>query len=200
MKNIAAFFALLFCISARAADTVYVKGRQIPILIERKDNVLLQMRLDAQCNEMLDEVTVAFGKEVLLSEIKSVKLYYSGTGAFKDRGKNRFAPVEYISRNRPGKTLGANSSYSVKKSECRPERHCVTLKAGQPLFPGYNFFWIVWGRLKGGWRSACAMQGMTALKHFAYRDWRLPIAGLFWAYMTFVITVRRICRSVLMWA
>ena len=142
MKNIAAFFALLFCISARAADTVYVKGRQIPILIERKDNVLLQMRLDAQCNEMLDEVTVAFGKEVLLSEIKSVKLYYSGTGAFKDRGKNRFAPVEYISRNRPGKTLGANSSYSVKKSECRPERHCVTLKAGQPLFPGYNFFWI----------------------------------------------------------
>lgn len=142
MRNLMILWALLACFPALAADTIYVKGEQTPLLIERKDNVLLRMRIDAQESGMLDEVTVAFGTEVPLREIKSVKLYYSGTDAVKDRGKQRFAPVEYLSGTQPGKTLAANPSYSILKSECRADRHRVTLKADQKLFPGYNFFWV----------------------------------------------------------
>lgn len=46
------------------------------------------MRLDAQDTKVLDNVSVTFGKDVPLSQIKSVKLYYGGTEAPQDRGKN----------------------------------------------------------------------------------------------------------------
>lgn len=132
----------LTALTAYAADTIYVRQQQIPILIERQDNILMQMRIDAKETKTLDEVTVAFGKEVPLSRIKSVKLYYGGTEASQDRDKKRFAPVDYLSSNTPGKTLAANPSYSVKKSEVAPQDHVVTLKGNQKLFPGYNFFWV----------------------------------------------------------
>lgn len=72
----------------KATDTVYIKAPQVPVLIERHDNVLFYMRLDARESKVLDNVSVTFGKDVPLSQIKSVKLYYGGTEAFQDRGKN----------------------------------------------------------------------------------------------------------------
>ena len=48
MRNLMILWALLACFPALAADTIYVKGEQTPLLIERKDNVLLRMRIDAQ--------------------------------------------------------------------------------------------------------------------------------------------------------
>lgn len=140
------FFSLtlgmLAAIAAQAADTIYTKSPQIPILLERNDNVLFYMRMDAKETKTLDEVTVTFDQNVPLSAIKSVKLYYSGTEAPQDRGKKRFAPVEYISSQTPGKTLAANPSYSIKKDECQPTNHTLTLKSNQKLFPGFNFFWV----------------------------------------------------------
>lgn len=134
---------LLSIMAVQAADTLFIKAPQVPILIERNDNVLFYMRMDAKETKTLDEVTVTFGKDVPLSQIKSVKLYYGGTDASQDRGKKRFAPVEYISSNTPGKTLAANPSYSVRKSEVQPKNdRTIVLKGEQKLFPGYNFFWI----------------------------------------------------------
>ncbi len=134
---------LLSVMAVQAADTLFIKAPQVPILIERNDNVLFYMRMDAKETKTLDEVTVTFGKDVPLSQIKSVKLYYGGTDASQDRGKKRFAPVEYISSNTPGKTLAANPSYSVRKSEVQPKNdRTIVLKGEQELFPGYNFFWV----------------------------------------------------------
>lgn len=134
---------LLSVMAVQAADTLFIKAPQVPILIERNDNVLFYMRMDAKETKTLDEVTVTFGKDVPLSQIKSVKLYYGGTDASQDRGKKRFAPVEYISSNTPGKTLAANPSYSVRKSEVQPKNdRTIVLKGEQRLFPGYNFFWV----------------------------------------------------------
>lgn len=134
---------LLSVMAVQAADTLFIKAPQVPILIERNDNVLFYMRMDAKETKTLDEVTVTFGKNVPLSQIKSVKLYYGGTDASQDRGKKRFAPVEYISSNTPGKTLAANPSYSVRKSEVQPKNNrTIVLKGEQKLFPGYNFFWV----------------------------------------------------------
>lgn len=134
---------LLSVMAVQAADTLFIKAPQVPILIERNDNVLFYMRMDAKETKTLDEVTVTFGKDVPLSQIKSVKLYYGGTDASQDRGKKRFAPVEYISSNTSGKTLAANPSYSVRKSEVQPKNdRTIVLKGEQKLFPGYNFFWV----------------------------------------------------------
>lgn len=144
MKKLLSLTAgLLSVMAVQAADTLFIKAPQVPILIERNDNVLFYMRMDAKETKTLDEVTVTFGKDVPLSQIKSVKLYYGGTDASQDRGKKRFAPVEYISSNTPGKTLAANPSYSVRKSEVQPKNNrTIVLKGEQKLFPGYNFFWV----------------------------------------------------------
>lgn len=96
---------ILGALATHASDTIFVKEPQYPILIERQDNVLFYMRVNALETKELDEVTLQLDKNTPLSEIKSIKLYYSGTEAPQDRGKKRFAPVEYISSNQPGNTL-----------------------------------------------------------------------------------------------
>lgn len=143
MKNL--FLSLLFLLSVvslSAADTILVKSPQIPVLVERHDNVLFYMRLNSNETKKLDNVTISFGKDVNLKDIKSVKLYYSGTEALQDRGKGRFAPVEYISSHKPGNTLSANPSYSIMKSEVVNIKNSLVLDASQKLYPGVNFFWV----------------------------------------------------------
>lgn len=143
MKKLLSFLVVLSCVlGIKAADTVFIKNPQIPILIERHDNVLCYMRINAQEAKVLDNVSVTFGQDVPLEQIKSVKLYYGGTEAIQDRGKNRFAPVEYISAHAPGKTLSVNPSYAIKKSEIAPQKNSVLLTGNQNLYPGVNFFWV----------------------------------------------------------
>lgn len=143
MKKLLSFLVVLSCVlGIKAADTVFIKNPQIPILIERHDNVLCYMRINAHEAKVLDNVSVTFGQDVPLEQIKSVKLYYGGTEAIQDRGKNRFAPVEYISAHAPGKTLSVNPSYAIKKSEIAPQKNSVLLTGNQNLYPGINFFWI----------------------------------------------------------
>lgn len=143
MKKLLSFLVVLSCVlGIKAADTAFIKNPQIPILIERHDNVLCYMRIHAHEAKVLDNVSVTFGQDVPLEQIKLVKLYYGGTEAIQDRGKNRFAPVEYISAHAPGKTLSVNPSYSIKKSEIVPQKNSVLLTGNQNLYPGVNFFWV----------------------------------------------------------
>ena len=143
MKKLLSFLVVLSCVlGIKAADTVFIKNPQIPILIERHDNVLCYMRIHAHEAKVLDNVSVTFGQDVPLEQIKLVKLYYGGTEAIQDRGKNRFAPVEYISAHAPGKTLSVNPSYAIKKSEIVPQKNSVLLTGNQNLYPGVNFFWV----------------------------------------------------------
>ena len=143
MKRIlTSLIMLVAVIGTWAADIVYVKSPQIPVLIERHDNVLFYMRMNAKETKQLQGVTVNFGKDVPMSQIKAVKLYYSGTEALQDRPKNRFAPVDYISSHNIKNTLSAISSYSIKKAEVNPKKNEVQLDCTQKLFPGYNFFWV----------------------------------------------------------
>lgn len=142
------FLFLLFTLlctaptTLRAADTLFIKETRIPILIERQDNVLFYLRLDAKESRMLENLVLKFGEHTDLSEIESVKLYYGGTEALQDKDKKRFYPVEYISSHAPGKTLSAISSYSVKRAEVNNPKKEIVLKGNQKLFPGINYFWV----------------------------------------------------------
>jgi sialidase-1 len=134
-------FALTFII--QAADTVQVKQTKIPILIDRTDNVLFYVRIDAKSSKELNEIKLRFADEVNLSEIAAVKLYYSGTEAPQRRGEIHFAPVgQYISSHSPGKTLSANESYSIKIVEEKSPGNDVVFSPNYKLFPGINYFWV----------------------------------------------------------
>lgn len=60
----------MFSIGLHAADTVFVKTPQVPILIERHDNVLVYLRLDAKETKTLDNVTITFDKDCLCHKSK----------------------------------------------------------------------------------------------------------------------------------
>ena len=132
----------LFLQNLHAQDNVSVYEPQLPILIERHDNVLFNLRIDAKENKTLSEVKLFFREGVKLDEIASVKLYYSGTEGAGRKGIH-FAPnLDYIANRLPGNTLVANPSYSILKSEVASPKNQVTFKTDQKLFPGVNYFWV----------------------------------------------------------
>lgn len=128
--------------SAQKQDTVAVRETRIPVLIERQDNELFNLCIDATQSQVLNDVKLSFGKEVNLNEIEAVKLYYGGTESSERKGKTYFAPVDYIPSNTPGKTLAANPSYSILKAEVKAPKRDVVLKVDQKLYPGVNYFWV----------------------------------------------------------
>ena len=87
-KNLFLSIIFSFCVILQsvASDTVFVRETQIPVLIERQDNVLFMLRLNAKESRVLDEVVLNFGKDVNVADIQSVKLYYSGTEARQNNG------------------------------------------------------------------------------------------------------------------
>ena len=143
------FFSVQASDTIRVSDTVFIRETQIPILIERQDNVLFYIRLDAEESKFLNEVVLDFSKSTPQHDIQSVKLYYGGTEALQHRNKKCMAPVEYISSSHPGTTLSANPSYSVKCAEVVRPSNKVVLKSNYKLFPGVNFFWISLQMKKG---------------------------------------------------
>lgn len=132
-------------VRARTADTLYVREKQVPVLIEREDNVLFEMKITTGSeSRVLEEVVLEFGPETNVKHIRSVKLYYGGTETRTGR-RDAFHPVDYISSHDPGYTLKANPSYSLLKAEVRRPGSQVVLKpkdSWEPLFPGVNYFWI----------------------------------------------------------
>ena len=147
MKQISWLLGILLFLSplqmsAQKQDTVAVRETRIPVLIERQDNELFNLRIDATQSQVLNDVKLSFGKEVNLNEIEAVKLYYGGTESSERKGKTYFAPVDYIPSNTPGNTLAANPSYSILKAEVKAPKRDVVLKVDQKLYPGVNYFWV----------------------------------------------------------
>lgn len=147
MKQISWLLGILLFLSplqmsAQKQDTVAVRETRIPVLIERQDNELFNLRIDATQSQVLNDVKLSFGKEVNLNEIEAVKLYYGGTESSERKGKTYFAPVDYIPSNTPGKTLAASPSYSILKAEVKAPKRDVVLKVDQKLYPGVNYFWV----------------------------------------------------------
>lgn len=140
-KNIFYLCLLFIAQTAFAADSLYVREQQIPILIDRTDNVLLEMRIPAQKGDVLNKLTLQFGNEMNLSDIKAIRLYYSGTEAPAREGSH-FSPVAYVNSFTPGKTRTANLSYSVKQDEITTPSNSITLKSAQPMVKGENYYWV----------------------------------------------------------
>lgn len=91
MKKLRFLFLLYSIISfgnLRAADTVFVKEAQIPVLLERQDNILFYIRLETDTAQTFNDVVLQFTENTSMQNIQSVKLYYSGTEALQDYGKN----------------------------------------------------------------------------------------------------------------
>lgn len=124
-----------------AADTLYVHEPQIPILTDRNDNVLFEMRIPAKKGDVLNKLTLQFGEHVNPANIKSVRLFYSGTEA-PSRSGEHFSPATYISSHAQGQTKAANPAYSVKKDEVHAPARTITLTTTQPLLKGPNYFWV----------------------------------------------------------
>ena len=142
MKKSIFYLCLLFIAqTAFAADSLYVREQQIPILIDRTDNVLLEMRIPAQKGDVLNNFTLQFGEETNLSDIKSVRLFYSGTEAPSREGTH-FNPVTYVTSYTPGKTRAANPSYSVKQDEVTTPAKTIRLSSKQLMVKGPNYFWV----------------------------------------------------------
>lgn len=131
---------LVMALPCKPQSKVFVWETTIPVLIEREDNVLFLVRVDAGKAKVLDEIRLFLEGNV--DDISVIKLYYSGTDARQEWKKQQFAPVDYISRDIPGQTLKANTSYSILKALKKTPRNRVTLKAEQTLFPGVNYFWV----------------------------------------------------------
>ena len=118
-----------------------VKVLPILPLTEKLPSMSVKVPSFAKESKKLDEIILDFSKSTNLTDIQAIKLYYGGTEALQDKDKNRFAPVEYISSHRPGGTLAAIPSYSIKCAEVGSSEK-VVLKGNYNLFPGVNYFWV----------------------------------------------------------
>ena len=134
-------YLALFAQTVFANDTLYVREQQIPILLDRADNVLCMIRISAQKGDVLNQLTMQFTQESSLDAIQAVRLYYAGTEAPERKGFH-FNPANYISSHTPGKTRMANPSYSVKQDETTLIKNSITLHSEQPLLKGTNYFWV----------------------------------------------------------
>lgn len=114
MRKIFLYFSLLlFMQTAFAADSLFVRKPQIPILIDRTDNILVEMRIQGHKGDVLNKLSLQFKEGINLNDIKALRFFYSGTEATSRQGKH-YRPVSYISSHAEGKTKAANPSYSVK--------------------------------------------------------------------------------------
>lgn len=142
MKKTLLYLCLLFIVqTVWASDSLYVKEPQIPILLDRTDNVLFEMRIPADKGDILDQVTLRFGEETNPTDIAAVRLFYSGTEATSRPGEY-FSPVTYISSHIPGNTRAALPAYSVKQDEVTAPGRTFTLTSKQPMVKGINYFWV----------------------------------------------------------
>ena len=142
MRKIFLYFSLLlFMQTAFAADSLFVRKPQIPILIDRTDNILVEMRVQAHKGDVLNKLSLQFKEGIDLNDIKALRFFYSGTEATSRQGKH-YRPVSYISSHAEGKTKAANPAYSIKQSEVTDIANVVTFTSNQPMVEGVNYYWI----------------------------------------------------------
>lgn len=142
MKTLLFLLLATFAGQAFAADTLHVREPQIPILIDRSDNILFEMRVPAKKGDVLNKLTLQLGDETDLASIASIRLFYSGTEATSRNGEF-FSPTAYISSHSQGRTRAAIPAYSVKKDEVvTPTTRTLALATSQPMLEGPNYFWV----------------------------------------------------------
>ena len=136
-------FAAASIFGSRAAGegSQLVHSPQVPILIDRTDNILFEIRINGHRGEVLNSLTVEFGEPTDMADIEALRLFYGGTEGKARKGMH-FRPMNYIPNNQPGRTLAAHPSYSVLQSEAEKPRESVVLTSGQPLVEGVNYFWV----------------------------------------------------------
>ena len=140
-KHLLLFGMLALSANLGATDTLSVHAPQIPLLTHQRDNVLFEIRLDADKGDVLNELALEFDESADLSNIEAVRLFYSGTEAVAREGEH-FSPVGYIS-HKAGEVSEANRDYSVKQDERRTDvERTVILKSRQPMLQGTNYFWV----------------------------------------------------------
>lgn len=143
MKKISILFcAILLAMSSIAQNNLRVKQPYIPILLERTDNILHYIRLDAKDSKVLNSLTLEFSGDVNLEEVETIRLFYGGTEAVEREGQIHYAPTDYISSSTRGWTHSAIKDYSVLKDEVKRIDRKIILQADQKLFPDINYFWI----------------------------------------------------------
>lgn len=143
MKKILWLAALsLLSLTLSASDSLRVHNPQIPILLDRVDNVLFQIRVpEAKPGDVLESLTLEFGRDTDLKSIAELRLFYSGTEAVRRRGLN-CSPVEYISAHDVWNTRSANPSYSVLQEQTDRIGRKVTLHSKQQMVGGINYYWV----------------------------------------------------------
>ncbi len=143
MKKTLAAIALLAAFSAGAQnDTVRVWKTQVPLLIERTDNPVYYLKIDAQTGDKMNEITMEWSDTKALPYVESLKLYYGGTRLTASIGKNVMKPLEYLSSTTKGETLSAVPGYSLLKAEDRNGKKKVTFRLDQDLTEGTHFYWV----------------------------------------------------------
>ncbi len=140
-KNLLFAGLLALCSQAYAStDTVFVRAPQVPVLTNQRDNVLFEMRVEADKGDVMNEISLQFDEGTDLKNIESIRLFYSGTEAFTRKGEH-FSPVGYIAhrKNAPSE---ADRDYSVKQDETREMKQTLRLRSAQGLVKGPNYFWV----------------------------------------------------------
>ena len=144
MKGCGIAVIMLFCaFLASAADSLFIREQQLPILIDRIDNALYELRLSAEAGDVVDEITLQLGDRVNLKDIAAIRLFYGGIEAPSRIGKH-FGTTTYLSNHHAGKTRQALASYSVLQDEVTTplDTHHVKLHSRQVLRKGIHYFWI----------------------------------------------------------
>src|SRR5574344_1318726 len=132
----------LLSLTLSASDSLRIHNPQIPILLDRMDNVLFQIRVpDAVQGDVLESLTVEFGPDTDIKSMAELRLFYSGTEAVRRQGL-RFSPVEYISAHNVWNTRSANPSYSVMQEQVSKIGRKVVLHSRQPMVGGINYYWV----------------------------------------------------------
>lgn len=133
--------AIVATINAATAQTagkgiaVTVGETATPVLIDRHDNELFRIRIDAPEGGTLDRVTMELDAESA-RHVASVKLYYGGTDA-RNTKAGQLVPVDYI----PDGRRMAEPSYSMLLARHKGAKH-ISFETNKPLFNGINYLWI----------------------------------------------------------
>lgn len=134
----AAIVAAISAATAQTADkgiAVTVGETATPILIDRHDNELFRIRIDAPEGGTLDRVAMELDAESA-RHVASVKLYYGGTDARNTRA-GQLAPVDYI----PDGRREAEASYSMLLARHKGAER-ITFEPEKRLFNGINYLWV----------------------------------------------------------
>ncbi len=143
MKNYLLLLVTSICClqTTFAVERIQIREPQIPILTDRTDNVLFELRIEAAKGDILTKLVLQIEEGTVFEHIRSIRLYYSGTEAPSREG-TYYKPTPYLSSHSLGKTRQAIAAYSVKQDEVAPESNLLTLQTTQPMLEGINYYWV----------------------------------------------------------